>query len=169
VNLGFRPLAASDLRAVHEWLQRPHVRRWWGEDTAYEDVVAHYLPAIEGADPTDLFLIVLDGRAVGMIEMYLVADHPDYDALVQVGRGVAGVDLFIGEEELTARGLGTEVLRRFVREVVFGNAATTACIAGVDVENAASLRAFAKAGFRAVHDYEEEGRPHRLLRIERGG
>jgi RimJ/RimL family protein N-acetyltransferase len=113
-------------------------------------------------------VIVVDGRDAGMIETYPVSDYPEYDALVDAGTDVAGVDLLIGEADLTRRGIGTETLRRFVDDVVFARHETVACIAGVDVENEASLRAFAKAGFGPVRDYEEEGRPHRLVRRDRG-
>jgi RimJ/RimL family protein N-acetyltransferase len=41
-------------------------------------------------------------------------------------------------------------------------------VAAVDEENRPSLRAFEKAGFRYVRDVEEDGRPHRLLRLGRG-
>jgi aminoglycoside 6'-N-acetyltransferase len=167
VNLSFRALLADDLPQLHEWLQREHVKRWWRESETYDEVAAHYLPAIEHREPTDLFVICVDERDVGMIETYLVADYPEYDELVRVGPGVAGVDLFIGEVELTGRGLGSEVLRRFVGDVAFARPETTACIAGVEVVNAASLRAFAKAGFLPVRDYEEEGLPHRLLQRDR--
>jgi RimJ/RimL family protein N-acetyltransferase len=169
VNVGFRPLAAGDLRLLHEWLCREHVQRWWREGETYEEVEAAYLPAILGVDPTDNYVILVDGRPVGMIQTYLIADYADYDAILQVGPDVAGVDLFIGEVELTGRGLGSDVLRRFARDVVFARPETTACVAGVEPGNAASLGAFANAGFRPVRDYEEEGRPHRLLRLERGG
>ncbi len=47
----FRPMVADDLRLLHEWLRRPHALRWYGDHGTYEDVVAHYLPAIEGRDP----------------------------------------------------------------------------------------------------------------------
>ena len=42
-------MTAGDLRLLHEWLQREHVRTWWSKHETYEDVVEHYLPAIEGA------------------------------------------------------------------------------------------------------------------------
>ena len=80
---------------------------------------------------------------------------------------MAGVDLFLAEEELTGKGLGTEVLRRFVRDVVFARPETSACVAGPDARNAASLRAFEKAGFRRVRDFLEDGRLHALVRRER--
>jgi RimJ/RimL family protein N-acetyltransferase len=168
-EIGFRTLGRDDLGLMHEWLQRPHVRRWWDEHSSYEEVVEHYLPSIEGRRPVDLYLILLDERPVGFIQHYLVADHPDYAALVGVGAGVAGVDLFVADEELTGKGLGTEVLRRFVRDVVFANASVTACIADPDVRNAASIRAFEKAGFRRAGEFLDpsDGQLHALVRLER--
>jgi aminoglycoside 6'-N-acetyltransferase len=108
-------------------------------------------------------VIVVDGRDAGMIEAYLVSDHAEWEAVVQVGAGVAGVDLLIGDANLTGRGLGPEVLRAFLRDCV----TVHACVASVDEENRPSWRAFEKAGFRHVRDIEEEGRPHRLMRWDR--
>jgi aminoglycoside 6'-N-acetyltransferase len=169
VNVAFRPLRRADLRLMHEWLQREHVRRWWDDHETYEDVVEHYLPALEGGRPVDLYLILLDATPVGFIQTYLVGDHPEYAERVGVGAGVAGVDLFIGEEDLTGQGLGVEVLRRFVGDVVFAVPATSACIADPDVRNTASIRAFAKAGFRRVGEFFDpsDGERHALLRLDR--
>jgi len=158
-------MTTAELPLVAAWLERDHVRPWWPAPP--EGIEAHYGPALAGLDPADLYLILLDGRPVGMIETYLVADYPEYDLLVGVGPGVAGVDIMIGEREHVGRGVGTEVLRTFTRHVVFADSTVTGCTAGVDVENGRSLRAFEKAGFRPVHDYEEDGRPHRLLRLDR--
>ena len=166
--IAFRPLGGDDLPLLHDWLQRPHVRRWWydASDTL-AGTRAQYLPAIEGSDPTNLYFILVDEQAVGMIETYLIADHPEYAALTGTGEGVAGVDVLIGEEELTGRGLGTEVIRRFVHEIVFDRPEVHACIATVEAANAASLRAFEKAGFGHIGDLVEDGRPSRLLRLDR--
>jgi RimJ/RimL family protein N-acetyltransferase len=79
------------------------------------------------------------------------------------------VDVLIGEEDAVGRGLGSEVLRAFVSEIVFAKERIHSVVAGVEAANARSLRAFEKAGFRFMFDYEEEGRPHRLVRLERGG
>jgi RimJ/RimL family protein N-acetyltransferase len=154
---------------MYKWLQREHVRRWWHEHESYEEVVDHYLPAIDGRRPTDLYLILLDDRPVGFIQSYLVAGYPDFAARVGLGAGVAGVDLFIGEEKLTGKGLGSEVLRAFVRDIVFAEPATSACIADPDVRNAASLRAFEKAGFRRVGEFldPEDGELHAIVRLDR--
>jgi RimJ/RimL family protein N-acetyltransferase len=167
--IAFRPMAEHDLAIFHEWLQRPHVKRWWRNREVYEEVVARYLPSIEGREPTDHYLIVLDGRDVGVIQTYLAADYPEWGAIVGTEPGLAGVDLLIGEEELTGHGLGPRVLSRFASDVVFARPGTTACVATVEEDNLRSRRAFEKAGFAHVGDVEEEGRPHRLMRLDRPG
>jgi aminoglycoside 6'-N-acetyltransferase len=99
-----------------------------------------------------------------------VSDHPEYRDLVAVEDGVAGVDLLIGEPELTGRGFGTEALHRFVRDIVFADAEIHACIADPDAENLVSLRVFDKAGFRLVRNFadpNDHGRLHALVRLDR--
>jgi aminoglycoside 6'-N-acetyltransferase len=164
-------MVADDLRLLHEWTQQPHALPWYGDHGSYDDVVSHYSPALEGRDPTDHYIIVVDGAPVGMIQTYVVADHPAYATLIGVeDSATAGVDIIIGEEELTGKGLGTEVLRRFVDEIVFARPETTACVADPDLDNVASIRAFEKAGFRSVKTFVEDpgdGRLHVLVRRDR--
>ena len=102
-----------------------------------------------------------------MIQTYRVEDHPDWQRLVQVGDDVAGVDLLIGEPELVGHGLGARVLTAFARDVVLADPATNAIVATVEEANRRSWRAFEKAGFRHVRDVEEDGLPHRLMRLDR--
>jgi aminoglycoside 6'-N-acetyltransferase len=163
--IAFEPLRREDLPLLAEWLRRPHVREWWREPA---ESLAHYEDALAGRDPTDNFLLLVDGRPVGMIKTYLVSDYPEWESVVQVGEGVAGIDLLIGEAEHLGHGLGPEVLERFTREVVFARAETQACVASIAEPNRRSWRAFEKAGFRYERDVEEEGKPHRLMRLERG-
>jgi RimJ/RimL family protein N-acetyltransferase len=170
VTIDFRPLTASDLPVLYEWLQREHVRCWWTDRETYAEVVEHYLPSIEGRDPTRLYLIFLDDRAAGFIQSYLVSDYPEWQQRVAVEDGVAGVDLFIGEADLIGRGLGSEALARFVRDVVLSDSEIHACIADPDAENHASLRIFEKAGFRRVRDFtdpDDQNRLHALVRLDR--
>ena len=169
MEIAFASLTAGDLPLLYEWLGREHVLRWWGERGTYADVVDHYLPSIDGSDPSDLYSIVVDGRAVGFIQTYLLADYPEHAVLLGAGPEAAGLDLFIAEPELIGRGLGPEAIRSFVDGVVFARAATRACIADPDVRNLASIRAFEKAGFVRVRDYHDpsDGELHALVRLER--
>ena len=134
--IGFRPLEQTDLPLLREWLEREHVRRWWREPI--DEELAHEL--------SGRYVIVVDGRPAGMIQTY-----------------EGEVDLLIGEEELTGRGLGPRILKRFVDE----HAGRDVVFAHVEEGNRRSWRAFEKAGFRHVRDVEEDGLPHRLMRLDR--
>jgi aminoglycoside 6'-N-acetyltransferase len=166
-RIAFPPLTAADLPLVEEWLCRDHVARWWRDDVGGS--IAEYRRALEGREPTEHFLIEVDGRPVGMIQTYLVSDYPEWEEVVQVGAGVAGVDLMIGEADQIGSGLGPEVLAQFARDVVFRQPATHAVVAAAEDANRRSWRAFEKAGFRYVRDVEEDGLPHRLMRLDRSG
>ena len=157
----FTPLTAGDLGLVEEWLRREHVARWWRDDIG--ESLAEYRAALEGREPTDHYLIVAGARPFGMIQTYLVSDYQEWEAIIQVGEGVAGVDILIGEEELIGRGLGPRILTEFAGDVI----TSPAVIATVEEENRRSWRAFEKAGFRHVRDVEEAGVPHRLMRLDR--
>lgn len=170
-ELTFRRLDPTDLVLLHEWFQRPHVTQWWLDELeTYDKVVDAYLPAIDGRAPNELYFALLDGRPIGFIQTYLLSDCPEWAELVVGGEGVAGVDLFIADADLTGQGIGTELLRRFAREIVFARPATTACVADPDARNAASLRAFEQAGFRVVSEFvdPDDGQMHALVRLERG-
>lgn len=170
MRIGFRPLTSDDLPLLYEWLQREHIQRWWTDRETYDEAVQHFLPQIEGSEPTDPYLILLADRPAGFIQTYRVSDYPKYRDLVNVEDGVAGVDLFVAEPELTGRGFGSEALRRFLVDVVFSDPEIHACIADPDAENVASLRAFEKAGFRVVRQFvdpTDHDRLHALLRLGR--
>ncbi|HEY7692095.1 MAG TPA: GNAT family N-acetyltransferase [Gaiellaceae bacterium] len=165
MTIGFRPLTESDVSLVERWLREEHVALWWREPV--EEAIEKRVAGIEGLRPTRQFVIAVDGRPAGMIQTYLVSDHPDWDAVVRVGEGVAGVDLMIGEPDLVGAGLGPQVLCAFVRDVVFADPSVQTVVATVVEANRRSWRAFEKAGFRHVRDVEEDGLPHRLMRLDR--
>jgi aminoglycoside 6'-N-acetyltransferase len=162
-------MTPDDLPLLFHWLQQEHVRRWWDEHPTFESVVEEYLPAIDGREPTDTYVILQGDRPIGFIQTYLVVDYPEWAAAIGEGGGVAAIDLLIGEVEATGRGVGTEAIGRFVADVVFDRPETTACTADVDLENAASLRAFEKAGFSVARRFldPESGRLDALMRIAR--
>ena len=152
----FRPIAESDVPRLQAWLEREHVSRWWRDERAEDHL-----------DANEHFVIELDGEPLGMIQTYLVDDYPEWKAVVGAEPDLAGVDLLIGEEDAVGRGLGPQVISQFAREVVFARPETAAVVATVEEENRRSWRAFEKAGFRHVRDVDEEGLPHRLMRLDR--
>jgi len=167
----FRPLQRDDMSLMHRWLYVPHVAEWWWTDQepTAEDLEEKYLPRIHGEDPTDCYVIVEDGRDIGYIQSYVIANHPEYAELVDVEERAAGIDLFIGEPDRVHRGLGPPLLRQFLRDVVFANYDVESCIIGPSVKNTSAIRAYEKAGFSFFKtiNVPDEDDPEYLLRIWR--
>jgi aminoglycoside 6'-N-acetyltransferase len=67
----FARLREEDLPLARRWLLLPHVRRWWNDDPDEHDypdgTIGEWLPAIRGEEPTDMFVISLDGRPIGVL------------------------------------------------------------------------------------------------------
>ena len=146
--IAFRPLGAGDLQQVFLWLGRPHVCKWYAPaPSSFAEVVAKYGPRTEPGNPVRAFVVTLGGNDVGYIQTYAIDQFPEYAAQVGCGAGAAGVDLFIADPWRMNHGLGSSVVRRFVDEVVFAQDGIDTCLAGPSEGNAASIRAFEKAGF----------------------
>jgi RimJ/RimL family protein N-acetyltransferase len=164
----FRPFTRPDFPLLLDWLGREHVRRWWyDEPTTLDGLEAEYGPSLDGRDPTDHFLILLDGRPIGFIQSYRAADYAEVWP-VDAPPGAVGVDLLIGEEGLTGSGLGPEILRLYAARL-FEDPEVTQVVAGVELENERSLRAFEKAGFvpAATVQVGDARAPERLMTLHR--
>jgi aminoglycoside 6'-N-acetyltransferase len=143
----FRPLTLDDLPIVVTWLSEPHVAAWWGEPLDLAAVEQMYGPCIDGSDPTLVYVIETRRGLIGMIQTYRLRDNPEYEAAIGV-EGAAGLDLLIGDPDLLGHGLGTEVIRRFVTDVIWPTYPDVDhVVAGPSVRNTRSQRAFEKAGF----------------------
>ena len=146
--IAFRRLAAADLQPLYLWLARPHVRNWYAPAPgSFAEVVAKYGPRTEDGCPVQAYIVNVDGADCGYIQTYRIDEFPEYAARLECAPGAAGIDLFIADSWRTNRGLGSEVVRRFVEEIVFGANAAGECVAGPAEGNLASIRTFEKAGF----------------------
>ena len=147
----FRRLTDDDLPMLHAWLNDPGIVQWWeGDDVSWEGVVRDYGSANE--EPIEHGIAVLDGHDVGWLDCYAMVDSPE-EAVGWAKFGMepdaAGIDYFVAEPAERGRGVGSEMIRTFVRDVVFATHPdwSQAC-AAPHVRNAASWRALEKVGFR---------------------
>ena len=146
-------MARDDLPLLFAWLRRPHVAEWWRDVPAsLASVDAVYGPCIDGDDPTELFVVQVDGRPVGMIQRYLIADEPEwwpaFDGIVDVSNA-AGIDYLIGEVAATGTGVGSVMIAAFV-PLVFAWRPVDSIVVTVQQANIASWRILEKSGFTRV-------------------
>ncbi len=168
-HVTFAPLGETDLALLHAWLNAPHVVAGYSRvSTSLEDVAAKYGPRITGEVPVRGFVASVVDHPMGYVQVYRVADFPDYAATVVDFDDAVAIDVLIGEIEYTRRGLGPRVIAAAVDEIVWASFAAPSCIATPRADNTASLRAFAKAGFALVRTIRTaDGVPELLMERRR--
>ncbi len=132
-------------------------------------------PSVDGTEPNQDHLVLLDGRPIGLIQYSRFSDYPEYleelTSLTPVPDRAVGIDYLIGDPALVGRGLGTEMISRFVEWI--WNTEADAIIVPVNSANVASWKALLKAGFRVVArgelepDNPVDDRRHEILRLDR--
>lgn len=164
----FNPLTLDDMGLFHRWVHQPHVYEWWYEDALpMEKLIESYRPDIEGSGTAHCYIAHRGETPFGFVQWYRIVDEPEWTpAAVKTGPKDVAVDLFVGDPEGVGRGLGSEMLRAFLHEVVFVDAPDAAfCWIDPDPPNKRAIRTYEKAGFETVALVERivEGKPEQAL------
>jgi aminoglycoside 6'-N-acetyltransferase len=172
-EITFRPLQETDLSLLHKWFNTPHVSRWWEVDgdshPSLGAVRRHYLPRVSGGDPVDCYVILYSNRPIGMVQACQLDDFPEEKANFGLKQGCVSIDICIGEEYYVHRGLGSLIIRKFVKEIVFNRYNVDCCTVDPAADNEVAIRAYNKAGFRFLKSvwYKKEGAQENILTISR--
>jgi aminoglycoside 6'-N-acetyltransferase len=149
--LRYRRLARADFPLVAGWLAEPHVARWWRQAHSVDAVEAEYGGVVDGHDPTEVFIVEDDGRAIGLIQRYRLDANPDWQLVLAPAGTPAdafSLDYLIGVEDLTGRGIGPRMIAGCVAEGFELYPDLSAAVVAVQQDNRASWRALEKAGFQ---------------------
>ncbi len=147
----FDPMTADDLPLMRQWLEMPHIREWWGEP---DTELGYICDMIEGRDTTRPFIFSVDGEPIGYIQYWFIGHHQnatwiaDHPWLAELPADGIGVDLSIGDPGKLAQGIGSAALRAFAEHLVRQGHRTI--IIDPDPANGRAVRAYEKAGFRAI-------------------
>ncbi len=147
----FRPLRRSDFQVVGQWLSAPHVELWWRQAYDPASIEAAYGPAVDGQDPTELFVVLRGGHPIGLVQRYLIDDNPDWKQALEpatVPEPAVGIDYLIGPAGLIGKGVGPVIIDRFVDDTWRRHPGVVAAVANVQQANRRSWRALEKSGFR---------------------
>ena len=137
----FRDVRREDFPLLRRWLAEPHVAKWWGDpDEELQGIEA----AMTSAETRPL-IVELDGVPVAYLQSYDPHLEPDHLYQDQPA-GTLGIDISIGEPDLTGKGHGSAIIRQFCADL-FASGASRIVI-DPDPQNAQAIRAYGKAGFR---------------------
>jgi RimJ/RimL family protein N-acetyltransferase len=144
--ISFRPLVASDLPMLHEWLQRSHVSEWWGNPTPYADVEREYLPSITGESTTQAYIAFLENEPIGFIQSYIVMGSGDGWWEEETDPGARGIDQFLCNSDQLGQGLGTAMISAFVNQL-FQDPTVTKVQLDPSPKNERAIRCYRRVGF----------------------
>lgn len=144
--ISFRPLVASDLPMLHEWLQRSHVSEWWDNPTTYADVERDYLPSTTGESTTQVYIALLENEPIGFIQSYIVMGSGDGWWEQETDPGARGIDQFLANPEQLGQGLGTAMISAFVNQL-FQDPIVTKVQTDPSPKNERAIRCYRRVGF----------------------
>ena len=143
-------MVRADYPSLQRWLAAPHVAVWWNEPCDLASLEAKYGARLDGREPVHVYLIQFDGSPIGWIQWYRWRDFPEHARQLGADDRSAGIDLAIGEVEMTGRGLGPAVIRAFGNSYIFAHTGIDAIVADPAADNRNSVSAFTKAGFSVL-------------------
>jgi RimJ/RimL family protein N-acetyltransferase len=149
----------ADVERLEAWLRLPHVARWWGNPALYLATLARRSPGTHA-------LILADGAPVGYL-CWQIPSRGELEAagLTDLPEDLVDIDIMIGEPELLYRGIGPKALALLLARLQ--NDGVSIAGLGTSLENRAASRAFEKAGFRLLREFEDpEAGPCRYMVAE---
>lgn len=150
MDLRLRDVTGDDLPLIERWLRAEHVRTYWGDPDAHLCLLSEPPPGGNWRA-----IIEADGRDVGIV----LWQHPtreelDVAGLADVPASVIDIDIMIGEVDALGRGHGSAAIR-LVADVALADPTVPFVIACARLDNLASQRAFASAGFRKDREFDD--------------
>jgi len=173
----FKPIERSDFPLISVWLATPHVARWWNHDPSLSAIEADFGGCVDGTEPCDVFIALLERTPVGLIQRYRFGAYPNYiDELahiIHVPEEVISIDYLVGPPDALGRGIGSAMIAALAARTWADDPATPSIIVPVQAGNQASCRALARAGFvrfaegELTPDNPIDSPAHYLFRLER--
>lgn len=143
--------SSNDVELLRHWLTAPHVAAW------YPDPEDHIAWAANSPTNGDRALITVDGRAVGYIRWQSVSREVlDSVGLYEIPAGSVDVDMLIGDLEFVGQGIGPKALLVLVSQLRQRGDVPLVGLT-TSVQNLSAQRAYTKASFRILREYNPPG------------
>jgi aminoglycoside 6'-N-acetyltransferase len=177
VTIAFEPLQRGHFALVARWLAEPLVARWWNHETSAAAIERDFGPSVDGQNATEVFVAVVAGRPVGLIQRYPIDAYAEYveelSTVCAMPPGAFSVDYLVGEPDARGRGLGPRLIAAFVDQSWPRYPQADDVIVPVSAGNRASWRSLERAGFRRIAegdmqpDNPRDSLKHYVYRLQR--
>lgn len=161
----FRLITADDIPLLFEWLSRPHVSEWWGEEPI-EEVRESYASKASAESSTRAYIVSRAGTPIGFIQSYVAAGSDggwwtDID-----DPGVRGIDQYLANADELGKGIGSAMIGAFVASLL-DDPSVTRIITDPSPRNHRAIRCYEKVGFKRIGDITTPDGPAMLMVMDR--
>ncbi len=163
-SINFKLLTENDLPVLHDWFQKPHIKQWYARDENYtlDMIKEKYLPRIFNPESIPNFIVYADNTPIGYIQLYCVNNslpdgvtdynHPLFDNFKP--NEIAGLDLFIADENYLKKGYATLTLTNFIKQYVQNK--FTLLVTDPLKNNENAIQFFMKNGFKKLPSHPSQ-------------
>jgi RimJ/RimL family protein N-acetyltransferase len=151
MNVALESFEPSHFEFLKKWLSSAHVQPWYPDPE--RDIRIATSPPSGGFHA----IIVVDHVPVGYVRwQYVDRETLDELGLQQIPESSVDIDILIGEETQTAKGVGPRALELLAKRLLADPNVPTLGLT-TSVHNFKAQRAFAKAGFVILLQYDPTG------------
>lgn len=162
MNLQLRDVTREDLPLINRWLHADHVRRTWGDPEVNLRLLSQ--PPASGCWRA---IIEADGCDVGLVMwQHPTSEELNLAGLADIPTSAIDIDIMIGEPDAVGLGMGSSAIT-LVAEIALSDPAVPFVMACARWDNLASQRAFTKAGFENVREFDDVPNGRHVLMVRR--
>ena len=164
MKIEFKALTPREKDIIFEWLDKPHVMKFWDNSQAYRDDIINF---IEGRETKSLYfggvfsywVAFINDEPYGFLmtsELNKKSHLPNeyYPYLSKTGKTIS-IDIMIGNEKFLNQGLATPTLEAFCNFIpVEVDIKIDTFLIDPDEQNERAIRVYEKAGFKVVDTFK---------------
>ncbi|QQR84019.1 GNAT family N-acetyltransferase [Candidatus Peregrinibacteria bacterium] len=147
MNYTFKPVTEKDFPLLLEWHNQPWVAENWNGYYTSEQIEEEQIKKMKSSKDF-AYIIYFEGRPFAYIQLQDCFECGD-GWWPDEKPGTWGIDTFIGEEEYLGKGHSTKYIKEFL-EKAFSEKNAKKIIVDPDPNNIRAIKAYEKAGFKAV-------------------
>lgn len=137
----------SDYELILKWYKNPRVTEYFRPIIkTKEEAIKKYLPRINGENSVTPCIIELNTRAVGYVQYYPINKEDKLKFKLPENKNIYGIDIFIGEQDMQGKGLGTKSLK-LLTKFIFEEKNVDIIIIDPETRNNIAIRCYKNVGF----------------------
>ncbi|KGX85114.1 GNAT family N-acetyltransferase [Pontibacillus litoralis] len=155
-DLSIRPLSPTDFLLMTKWFQSEEIIHYYGDPTkpyTYDTILETYAARLNGLIQTTTFIVEKDTDPIGLMEEHFVSEEEAAIWGLPLDKTYIAFDQFIADPMLWGKGIGTQMIRRFVVELITKKQ-PDGVVLTPQVDNLRAMRCYEKCGFEKIKEIE---------------